>query len=83
MRREVNVTTGETTELPDAPTAVQPPVDLPQMDLDALNAALAQDGSVVRALAEIVFGIAKGTIPVTPSLTKQAFVTMLRAKMRT
>lgn len=59
------------------------PPDLNAIDQDALNAALAADGSVLRALAEIVFGIVKGTIPVTPSLTKQQFVTMLKAKMRT
>lgn len=54
-----------------------------EIDQDELNRALAAEGSVTRALSEIVFGIAKGTIPVTPSLTKQAFITMLRAKMRT
>lgn len=83
MRRVIDAKTGEEVLLADAPPSDPTPVDLSQIDTDALNVALVQDGSVVRALAEIVFGIAKGTIPVTPSLTKQAFVTMLRAKMRT
>jgi hypothetical protein len=83
MRREFNVITGEEVELPDAEPSNEPPPDLSKIDTDELNRVLAQEGSVVRALSEIVFGLAKGTITVTPSLTKQAFVTMLRAKMRT
>jgi hypothetical protein len=54
-----------------------------EIDQSALNEALTAEGSVTRAMGDILFGVIKGTIPVTPSLTKQQFVTMLRAKMRT
>lgn len=54
-----------------------------ETDQDELNRALTAEGSVTRALGEIVFGLASGRIPINPSLTKQQFVTMLRAKMRT
>lgn len=54
-----------------------------QRDDTALNDALAAEGSVFRALAEIVFGVVKGTIAVTPSLTKAQFIAMLKQRMRT
>ena len=59
-----------------------PPPDLSAIDLAELNRALTEQGSVMRALAEVVFGIAKGTIPVTPSLTKPQFVALLKDRMR-
>lgn len=60
-----------------------PPPTLDQIDLRALNEALAAEGSVVRAIAEIQFGMIKGTIPVQPSLTKSAYIALLKARMRT
>lgn len=54
-----------------------------EIDQDELNRALAAEGSIVRAGLEILFGVIKGTIPVTPALTKAQFVAMLKARMRT
>lgn len=59
-----------------------PPLTLDQIDIAALNEALTAPGTVTRALGEVVFGIIKGTIPITPSITKQQFVALLKAKMR-
>ena len=50
-----------------------------ELDQDELNRMLAQDGSVVRALAEVLFQVAKVQ---TPTLTKQQFITLLKSKMR-
>ena len=54
-----------------------------ETDQEELNRALAAEGNVARALAELLFGVIKGTIPVNPALTKPLFVAMLKAKMRT
>jgi hypothetical protein len=59
-----------------------PPPTLDQMDTASLNDALTAPGTFTRALGEILFGVIKGTIPVTPALTKPQFVAMLKAKMR-
>lgn len=83
MRREINILTGEEIELPDAPIEPEPSVDLDQLDQGTLNRMLIEEGSVVRGLAEIVFGVVKGTIPVNPSITKQQFINLLKSKMRT
>lgn len=61
---------------------VAPVIDLSQIDTDALNAALIEPGSILRALAFVVFGIAKGTIPVNPSLTQAQFKALVKAQMR-
>lgn len=62
------------------PKPVAPTVD--EIDAAALNLALTQPGTVTRAMGEILFGVIKGTIAVTPSLTKAQFAAMLKAKMR-
>ena len=51
-----------------------------ELDLDELNRMLVQDGSVLRALAEVLFQVAKVQ---TPTLTKQQFINLLKSKMRT
>lgn len=51
-----------------------------EIDTDELNRMLAQDGSIVRALAEVLFQVAKVQ---TPALTKQQFINLLKSKMRT
>ncbi len=51
-----------------------------EIDTDELNRMLTQDGSVVRALAEVLFQVAKVQ---TPTLTKQQFINLLKSKMRT
>lgn len=85
MRREINSLTGEEIELPDAPFVVVAPLDLSKIDTDTLNAVLAQDGSVVRALAEVMFAevnklrVKTGDAP----YSKQQFVTALKVQMRT
>ena len=53
-----------------------------ELDTEELNRMLMQPGTVLRGLAEVVFGIAKGTIPVTPSLTVQQFRTLIKQRMR-
>lgn len=85
MRREINVTTGEITDLPDAPLIPVTPVDLFALDTAALNAALAQDGSVVRALAEVMFSEINilRTAAGQAVRTKPQFVAALKAQMRT
>ena len=85
MRREINLITGEEVELPDAPPTDPNPPDFSAIDQAALNSALAQDGSVVRALAEVMFAEIN-TLRTTAGLaprTKQQFVTALKAQMRT
>lgn len=54
-----------------------------ELDLAELNAIMLAQGSVGRATLEILFGVIKGTIPVTPSLTKSQFKTMVKNMMRT
>jgi len=51
-----------------------------EIDTDELNRMLTQDGSIVRALAEVLFQVAKVQ---TPTLTKQQFINLLKSKMRT
>jgi len=51
-----------------------------ELDTDELNRVLAEDGSIVRALAEVLFQVAKVQ---TPTLTKQQFINLLKSKMRT
>jgi len=63
---------------------IDAPPDLSKIDTDTLNAALAQEGSVVRALAEIMFAEinklrVKGG---DPAYTKAQFVAALKGKMR-
>ena len=48
---------------------------------DAINAVLIQPGSVVRAIAEVQFAMIKGQIPVTPTITKQQYIDLLKARM--
>lgn len=57
--------------------------DLDADDLASLNAALAQEGSLGRATLELLYGVITGKIPVTPSLTKPAYIAMIAARMRT
>lgn len=52
-------------------------------DLAALNVALAQEGSLFRAMAEVQYGMITGKIPLSPNLTKQAYRALLKAGMRT
>jgi len=61
------------------------PIDYDVLDQDRLNDELQKDGSVVRALAELVFEEinklrVKGG---DPAYTKQQFVQAMKAKMRT
>ncbi len=51
-----------------------------EIDQDTLNRALAEDGSIVRAIAEVLFQVAKVQ---TPTLTVQQFRSLLKSKMRT
>lgn len=85
MRREVNLGTGEEVELPDAPPSPVVPVDLSALDTAALNAALTQDGSVVRALAEVMFSEINilRTAAGLAARTKTQFIAALKAQMRT
>lgn len=53
-----------------------------ERDLDNLNAELLADGSAFKGLASYVFGLAKGTIAVNPSLTRAQFATAVRNLMR-
>lgn len=57
-------------------------IDFSQIDTDTLNSALIDPGSVVRGLALVVFGIAKGTISINPSLTQAQFKAFVKAQMR-
>jgi len=61
------------------------PIDYDVLDQENLNSALTEDGSVVRALAELVFEEinklrVKGG---DPAYTKLQFVQAMKAKMRT
>jgi hypothetical protein len=85
MRREINLTTGEEVELPDAPPSNPTPPDLSQIDTDTLNATLAADGSVVRALAEVLFSeinVLRNNAGLA-ARTRNQFIAALKAQMRT
>lgn len=84
-RREVDVGTGEEVEHPDAPPSDSPPLDFNAIDLAALNAALVQDGSVVRALAAVLFSEINilRTNAGLAVRTKIQFETALKNQMRT
>lgn len=61
-----------------------PPPTLDQIDTKALNEALAAEGSLMRAIAELQFRIIKGTIPIPqPNLTSAQYRALLKATMRT
>lgn len=61
-----------------------PIVDIPKLDMDTLNAALAQDGSIVRALGLVMFDeinklrVKNGDV----AYTMPQFKTALQGKMR-
>lgn len=52
-----------------------------EIDQDELNRALAAPGSLMRAIAEVQFGMIKGTIPVNPALTPATYKALLASKM--
>lgn len=61
-----------------------PPIDYSQLDQEMLNAALAEQGSVVRALAEVVFdeiNVLRQRATLAQR-TKAQFLTALKNKMR-
>ena len=66
---------------PEVVAFTRPPTAT-EMDDRLLNAALVAEGSVFRAMAEVQFGMIKGTIAVTPTLTKAQYIAMLKARMR-
>lgn len=84
MRREFNVVTGQEVSFPDAPPSDPTPPDLSAVDTASLNAALALDGSVFRALAEVTFSEINilRTNAGLPVRTKPQFITALKAQMR-
>lgn len=84
MRYEVDLKTGQRTELPDAPLVAQPPVDLAAMDIETLNSTLTANGSVVRALGLVMFAeINKLRVKnADPAYTMQQFLDALKAQMR-
>lgn len=85
MRREIDLRTGEETLHPDAEPSNEPPPDFPKLDTDTLNAVLAQDGSVVRALAEVMFAEVNilRTAAGLQARAKPQFIAALKAQMRT
>ena len=55
-----------------------------EMDTSVLNAQLMEPGSVLKAIAEVQFGILKGTITIPqPALTVVQYRNMLKQRMRT
>lgn len=54
-----------------------------EIDQDELNRALASEGSIVRAIAELQFRMIKGQIPTTPTLTPAQYRALLKPGMRT
>lgn len=54
-----------------------------EIDLEEINRALRQEGSLFRAIMEVQFGQIKGTIPVNPNITPVQYWTLLRSRMRT
>lgn len=48
---------------------------------DKINQALLENGSVVRAGLEVLFGVIKGTIPINPNTTKAQFINLLQSRM--
>jgi hypothetical protein len=84
MRKEVNIITGEVIELPDRPATPEGDIfDFDQLDQETLNRLLADEGSIVRAILEIQFGMIKGTIPINPNITLPIYRALVRSKMRT
>lgn len=85
MRREFNLETGQEISLPDAPPTDPTPPDFSAIDATNLNAALAQDGSVFRALAELtLIEINKLRADhARQPYTKAQFIAALKAQMRT
>lgn len=85
MRRIIDLKTGEET-IDEAwvPPAPPPDPDFVALDAAVLNRVLTQDGSIVRALAEVMFTeinklrAKNGDAP----YTKTQFLDALRAKMR-
>lgn len=60
-----------------------PPPSNDELDNAQLNGLLTQPGSVVRAIAEIQFGIIKGTIAIPQvTLTPLQYRALLKARMR-
>jgi hypothetical protein len=57
------------------------PDDTDEINQRVLNAALIEPGSVLRAIAEIQFGMIKGTIPVDPTMTLAQYRTLVKSKM--
>lgn len=57
-------------------------VDTNAMDTATMNAAMLQDGSIIRAIAAVQFDMIKGVLPITPSLTLPQYKALLKAKMR-
>lgn len=57
-------------------------LDTSAIDTASLNATLIENGSVLRGLALVVFGISKGTIAIDPNRTQAQFVALVKAKMR-
>lgn len=67
-----------------APYVPPPPVDLDELDLDAINAVLTEPGSVVRALGLLTFQeINKLRVKAAlPQYTMDQFIAALKANMR-
>lgn len=59
-----------------------PPTD-DEVDQDTLNRSLAENGSFNRAIAEVLFGVIKGTIPINPNTTKAQYIALLKSRIRT
>lgn len=80
--RVLNLSTGQTEERPFTPTSP----DWSTVDQDALNAQLAAEGSVVRALALVLLQeintIRTKLVPPLPAYTQAQLVAALKAKMR-
>lgn len=89
MRREINLTTGEETILPDAtPTDATPPPTLDQIDALVLNEALIAEGSVFRGFVELVLDEInilrqRTTLAALPVRTPAQVKAGIKAKMRT
>jgi hypothetical protein len=60
-------------------TRIIPSLD--EVNQTVINKILAEPGSLVRAIAEVQFGMIKGQIPVTPTITKQQYIDLLKARM--
>lgn len=64
---------------------IEPFVEIPpdQIDKNELNAMMAQEGSFVRAIAEIQFLQIKGVIPVNTNITPKQYKDLIERHMRT